>query len=83
MDLLVRWLLQLASDGQDPLAVFVERELAVRFLRPSPRLKIAAPTIPKGELDPLPADLGLERTPRYAQRNCGRRPSRKASKEVT
>jgi hypothetical protein len=82
MDLLVRWLPQLAYDGLDPIAVFVEQGRAVRFIRPSSRLKIAAPTIPKDDLAPLPPDLGLERAARHAQRNCGKHRSKKSSKEA-
>ena len=82
MDLLVRWLPQLAYAGQDPIAVFVEQGREVGFIRPSSRLKIAAPTIPKEALTPLPPDLVLERAPRYAQRNCGKRPSKKPIKEA-
>lgn len=82
MELLVRWLPQLAYAGHDPIAVFVEQGRAVRFIRPSSRVKIAAPTIPKDAIAPLPPDLLLERPPRYAQRNCGKRPSKKASKEA-
>jgi hypothetical protein len=82
MELLVRWLPQLAYAGHDPLTVFVEQGRAVRFIRPSSRLTIRAPTIPPEEVVPRPPDLILERTPRHAQRNCGKRPAKKPTKEA-
>lgn len=82
MELLVRWLPQLAYAGQDPLTVFVEQGRAVRFIRPSSRVTIRAPTIPPEEMVPRPPDLILERTPRHAQRNCGKRSATKPNKEA-
>ena len=73
MALLVRWLPRLAAAGQDPLKVFVEQGRQVGFIRPSSRLQITAPTIPKEAIAPLPPDLPLERQPRYAHRKCGPR----------
>lgn len=83
MELLVRWLPQLAYDGQDPIQAFVEMGRAARFIRPSSRLTIQAPTIPPDDLIPLPADLNLERIPRHADRNCGPRPSKQSTKKPT
>ncbi len=75
MPLLVRWLPRLAARGLDPLTVFVEQGRQMRFIRPSTRTHILAPSIPPEELVPLPPGLHMERSPRYAQRNCGPRRS--------
>jgi hypothetical protein len=83
MDLLVRWLPHLAVEGQDPIQTFVAMGRAARFIRPSSRLTIRAPTIALDELVPRPLDLLLERTPRYAQRNCGPRPAKRSTKKTT
>lgn len=79
MALLVRWLPRLAAAGQDPIQVFVEHGRAVGFVRPSARLQVTAPTIPKEALNPLPPDLILERTPRHAHRKCGPRSAKQAN----
>ncbi|HLZ07458.1 MAG TPA: IS4 family transposase [Chloroflexota bacterium] len=82
MDLLVRWLPQLAAGGKDPIQTFVEVGRDARFIRPSSRLTIQAPTIPPDELVPRPGDLILDRTAHHSHRNCGKRPSKKAAKEA-
>lgn len=82
LPLLVDYLPRFAAEGRDPIAVFVEHGRALRFIRPSSRTQIRAPTIPPATLVPLPPNLVLVRTSRYAQRNCGKRPSRKPSKEA-
>ncbi len=71
--LLVEYLPRFARVGPDPLALFVERGRQLGFIRPSARTVIAAPAIPPERLAPLPPDLVLARTPRYAQRKCGPR----------
>lgn len=58
-----------ASEGQDPVEVFVERGRELGFIRPSRRTVIRAPELPSS-WQPLPADIILVRTPRYAQRRC-------------
>ncbi len=71
--LLVQYLPQYAYTGQDPVAVFVTEGRALGFIRPSRRTQVRAPVIPPDQLTPLPPDLSLVRTPRYAQRKCGSR----------
>lgn len=73
--LLAEYFPQLARDGHDPVAFFVERGRAAGFIRPSTRTAIRAPAIPPAALTPLPPDLVLVRTPRHAGRNCGKRPT--------
>ena len=82
LPLLVEYLPWFAATGRDPIAVFVEQGRALRFIRPSSRTVIRAPTIPIEHLVPMPPDLILARTPRYAQRNCGKRPSKKPTREA-
>lgn len=66
--LLVEYLPRYAAEGQDPIRVFVEQGRALRFIRPSRRTTIRAPVIPIEALDPLPPDILLQRTPRYASK---------------
>lgn len=74
MPLLVEYAPRLAADGLDPVEVFVQQGRHLRFIRPSRRTQIHAPTIPPEEITPLPPDLVLTRTPRHANRKCGPRP---------
>ena len=73
MELLVRYLPQYAYTGQDPVRVFVEQGQQLRFIRPSTRTKIQAPTINPTQLVPMPPHLVLLRNARYARRNCAAR----------
>ena len=68
MALLVQYLPELAREGQDPIAVFVDRGRWARFIRPSTRTVTRAPTIPPEQLCPLPPEVALQRTPRYARK---------------
>lgn len=70
--LLVEYAPRYAAEGRDPVEVFVERGRFLRFIRPSRRTKIEAPSIPEGAMVPLPPDIVLTRQPRYAQRKCDR-----------
>lgn len=70
--LLVQYLPRYAAEGHDPVAVFVEYGRVLRFIRPSRRTVIRGPAIPAEALRPLPLDLVLTRTPRYAERKCNR-----------
>jgi hypothetical protein len=79
LPLLVEYLPYFAYRGLDPVAVVVEQGRALGFIRPSTRTAIAAPAIPPEDRTPLPPDLALTRTPRYAQRRCGPRPRTAAS----
>lgn len=72
LPLLIRYLPMYAAQGGDPLAAFAADGVRLRYIRPSRRLRIVAPTIPPEVLVPPPKGLGLVRTPRYAHRNCSR-----------
>jgi Transposase DDE domain len=71
--LLVEYFPQLARDGHDPVAFFVEHGRRAGFIRPSTRTRIRAPRIPPEALAPLPPDLALVRPARYARRKCAPR----------
>lgn len=70
MALLVEYLPQYCYSGQNPVDVFVNQGRELRFIRPSTRTAIEAPTIDPSQIAPLPLNLVLKRTPRYAQRKC-------------
>lgn len=74
LPLLIEYLPFFAARGLDPVTVFVEQGRALRLIRPSKRTAIHAPDLPPEDLAPAPTDLPLDRTPRHAQRNCGKRP---------
>jgi Transposase DDE domain len=63
--LLVEYAPQLAADGQDPIAVFVERGRFARFIRPSRRTRNQAPVIPPEDIIPAPLNLSTSRPARY------------------
>ncbi len=75
--LLIQYLPILARDGRDPVAFFVEVGEQAHFIRPSRRIKRQVPFVPPDQILPLPPDLVLVRTPRYAQRKTGRGEARK------
>lgn len=70
--LLIQHLPRLAQAGHDPVAYFVEIGRGAHFIRPSRRIKREVPPVPPGGIIPLPPNLVLVRTPRYAKRRCGR-----------
>ncbi len=72
MALLIRYMPRFAAAGEDPVAVFVERGREAMFIRPSRRIRPRAPS-PPHQLPPLPPDIALIRTPRYAHRKCAPR----------
>jgi hypothetical protein len=72
LPLLIEYFPRYAYAGTDPIALFVEHGRELRFIRPSPRTVIQAPTIPPEAITPLPHDILRERTPRYAKRKCTR-----------
>lgn len=72
MALLVQNLPLAAQRGLDPVAFFVEVGRQAHFIRPSTRIKHQVPCIPPDQIAPLPPDLVLTRTPRYAHRKVGR-----------
>ena len=73
LPLLVAYLPQFIQDGRDPIATIVAFGHAARLIRPSSRITMHAPTIPPGDLIPLPPDTVLQRPHRYAHRNCASR----------
>lgn len=73
LPLLVRWMPRFAASGEDPVTLFVERGKAAGFIRPSRRIRPVAPGIVAAAMLPLPRDIPLARTPRYAQRKCSPR----------
>ncbi len=73
LPLLVRWMPRFAAQGEDPVAVFVERGRAAGFIRPSRRIVHQVPEIAGSAITPLAPGIMLERIPRYAQRKCSPR----------
>ena len=74
LPLLVKYLPQYTARGQgDPVAAFAADGRRLGFIRPSRRIRIAAPTVPADRLRPPPTGLRLVRVPRYARRKCDRR----------
>lgn len=66
LELFVRWVPRLLADGQDPIAVLVERGRFGLIIRPSKRTQIHVPEVPlSAYLDP-PPNLPTTREPRYA-----------------
>jgi hypothetical protein len=73
LPLLVKYLPQYAARGHgDPIAAFAADGVRLGFIRPSRRIRVAAPTVPLVALHPPPKGLRLVRTPRYAHRKCSR-----------
>ena len=70
MSLLVEYAPMYAYEGKDPVAVFVESGRHLRFIRPSRRTVIHAPSVAMEQMTPLPPGTELARTPRYAKRRC-------------
>lgn len=68
LSLMIEYLPQYAARHPDPIAMFVADGVRLGFIRPSRRTQIRAPDIPDDALTPLPPDLILIRTPRYAHR---------------
>lgn len=72
MQLMIEYLPQLAREGRDPIATFLDIGRSARFIRPSTRTVVDAPDIPPEAITPKPESLLLWREPRYAQRRCQR-----------
>ena len=73
LPLLARWMPRFAAQGEDPVALFVERGRAAGFTRPSRRIVHQAPEMAGRAITPLAPGIMLERIPRYAQRKCSPR----------
>jgi len=69
MALLVQDFPAYAERAKDPVAAFVADGRAAGYIRPSSRTRRSAPPLP-ATICPLPEDLVLQRTPRYARRKC-------------
>ena len=78
LELFIRYLPDFVAQGRDPIAAFLTNAREVGFIRPSSRTQNNAPHIDPAVIRPLPPDLVLVRTPRYAERKCGPRHSRQA-----
>lgn len=65
MPLLVTHLPQLLADGQDPLAIWVQRGRQLGFIRPSSRTRVQGPVVAAEQIQPRPADLVLTRPAKY------------------
>lgn len=79
LPLLARYLPMYAARGGDFVAAFAADGIRLGFVRPSRRIRIAAPVVPADRLCPPPKGLRLVRTPRYARRNCDRQAAARAS----
>lgn len=66
VNLLVRYLPQIAVTTSDPIGQFVERGWAMGFLRPSRRIMVTAPDLPPAAVKRPPISTDLTRKPRYA-----------------
>ena len=71
LPLLVRYLPLFAAQGEDPVALFVERGRLAGFIRPSRRIVIHAPDPPLAYAISI-SERPIRRTPRYAERRCQR-----------
>lgn len=71
LPLLVRYLPVFAAQGEDPVALFVERGRLAGFIRPSRRIVIHAPDPPLAYAVSI-TERPIRRTPRYAERRCQR-----------
>ncbi|MDQ2742956.1 MAG: IS4 family transposase [Chloroflexota bacterium] len=71
MRLLIRYLPFYAQQSTDPIGAFLACARETGCIRPSKRTIIQTPAIDLLEFRPLPPDLVLVRTPKYAQRKCG------------
>lgn len=74
LPLLAQYFPRFAARGEDPVQVFVRDGRFAGFIRPSRRIAISTPPIETSRLVPVPPDLVLVRTPRYAHRRSLARP---------
>lgn len=66
----------------DPIGAFVANGRRMQNIRPSRRIQLEVPKVRPEEIVPLPDDLVLVRTPRYAERRAepGPRPGKRRSR---
>jgi hypothetical protein len=79
LHLLIRYLPQFAREGRDPIDVIIATGGRAGLFRPARRVRILAPHLNPNLLRPLPPDLVLLRTPRYANKDCGPRTPKTAA----
>ena len=70
LDLITRYVPQLAREGKDPLKMIVEDGVRMGFIRPSRRIRPKTPCVDGYKINPVPDDVQLWRKPRYAERRC-------------
>lgn len=70
LELVVRHVPRMAREGKDFIRILVENGAYFGFIRPSRRIRPQTPPVDSEKIVPLPPDLILKRTPRYAQRRC-------------
>jgi hypothetical protein len=80
LPLLLRYLPQFARDGHDPIDVIVNTGGGAGLFRPARRVRIQAPFLSPDQLRPAPPDLVLVRIPRYANKDCGPRSPKTATR---
>jgi IS4 transposase len=68
LSLFVRWVVRLAADGDDPIAILVERGRFAGIIRPSSRVKFELPLLDDSLYDVLKTNTILIRVPRYARK---------------
>jgi hypothetical protein len=68
LDLMIRWLPRFAQNGQDPVQQIVERGRFAKIIRPPTRTKRELPALALSDYLPIPANVDLTRTPRYADK---------------
>jgi len=73
LPLLVQYAPQYIAGGRDPITAFVQEGRRLGYIRPARRVQLQVPSIPPEVLQPPPPDLVLQRSPRYAQKDCGPR----------
>jgi hypothetical protein len=68
LELVTRYVPQLAQEGKDPLEMIVRDGRRVGIIRPSRRIRPQTPATSDLAFQPLPANTVLKRKPRYANR---------------
>lgn len=66
LDLMIRWLPRFAQTGQDPIQLIAERGRHAKIIRPIHRTKHILPELSWHDYLPVPDNLLLSRSPRYA-----------------
>ena len=80
--LVTQYVPQLAFEGKNPIKMIIEDGRRVGIIRPSRRIRPQTPAIDLSQMNPLPRETQLTRTPRYAQRKCDSASYQKAKKNA-